>query len=96
MSKIMQNLVVLMEPSEFAWFSTLKGGKMFLNRFCIDEVAGFELSGVYCFNESSTKDISKVYDGSMKVKRNKGYTYKGYTLLQRYRKGLLMNLVFRI
>ena len=46
MSKIMQNLVVLMEPSEEAWDTSLKGGNMILNRFCIDEDAAFELSGV--------------------------------------------------
>ena len=42
----MQNLVVLMEPSENAWRFPLKGGNMILNRFCIDEDAAFELSGV--------------------------------------------------
>ena len=46
MSKIMQNLVVLMEPSERAAETPLKAGKMVLNRFCIDEDAAFELSGV--------------------------------------------------
>ena len=42
----MQNLVVLMEPSEKAWITPLKAGNMILNRFCIDEDAAFELSGV--------------------------------------------------
>ena len=46
MSKIMQNLVVLMEPSEDAYDYSLKAGNMILNRFCIDEDAAFELSGV--------------------------------------------------
>ena len=46
MSKIMQNLVVLMEPSEDADETPLKAGNMILNRFCIDEDAAFELSGV--------------------------------------------------
>ena len=46
MSKIMQNLVVLMEPDEDASRTPLKGGNMILNRFCIDEDAAFELSGV--------------------------------------------------
>ena len=46
MSKIMQNLIVLMEPSEDASNVSLKGGNMILNRFCIDEDAAFELSGV--------------------------------------------------
>ena len=47
MSKIMQNLVVLMEPSEFAHQMSVKGGNMCLNRFCIDEDAAFELSDVH-------------------------------------------------
>ena len=55
MSKIMQNLVVLMERSEEAYETPLKGGNMFLNRFCIDEDASFELSGVYYLETSSRK-----------------------------------------
>ena len=47
MSKIMQNLIVLMEPSEKAFLASLKAGNMIFNRFCIDEDAAFELSGVY-------------------------------------------------
>ena len=43
----MQNLVVLMDPSAGTWHTPLKGGKMILNRFCIDEDAAFELSGVH-------------------------------------------------
>ena len=58
MSKIMQNLVVLMERSEEAYETPLKGGNMFLNRFCIDEDAAFELSGVYYLKKTS-KDIRK-------------------------------------
>ena len=46
MSKIMQNLVVLMEPSEHTYHTSLNGGNMIFNRFCIDEDAAFELSGV--------------------------------------------------
>ena len=52
MSKIMQNLVVLMEPSDEASDISLKGGNMILNRFCIDEDAGFELSGVIYLKKS--------------------------------------------
>ena len=43
MTKIMQNLIVLMEPSVEAYRTPLKGGNMILNRFCIDEDAAFEL-----------------------------------------------------
>ena len=45
-SKKMQNLVIFMEPSPDAYDISLKGGNMILNRFCIDEDAAFELSGV--------------------------------------------------
>ena len=55
MSKVMQNLVVLMEPSKDAWKTSLKGGNMILNRFCIDEDAGFELSGVSYLEKTSVK-----------------------------------------
>ena len=59
MSKIMQNLVVLMEPSKVAWNSSLKGGNMILNRFCIDEDAAFELSGVYYLEPSSMEMMKR-------------------------------------
>ena len=55
MSKKVQNLVVLMEPSEDAHDISLKGGNMILNRFCIDEDAAFELSGVSYLEKSSLK-----------------------------------------
>ena len=53
MSKMMQNLVVLMEPSKNAHDASLKAGNMILNRFCIDEEAAFELSGVNYLKKSS-------------------------------------------
>ena len=46
MSKKMHNLVVLIEPSRDAHQTPLKAGNMILNRFCIDEDAAFEISGV--------------------------------------------------
>ena len=52
MSKIMQNLVVLMGPPDGADDISFKGGNMCLNRFCIDEDAAFELSGVPCLKKS--------------------------------------------
>ena len=66
MSKIMHNLVVLMEPSESAWQTPLKGGNMILNRFCIDEDAAIELSGVNHLIQkwssySNDKEKGKVY-----------------------------------
>ena len=78
MSKIMQNLVVLMEPSEEAWDTSLKGGNMILNRFCIDEDAAFELSGVYSLKKSS-EDVTISRLGSVylkiKINRKKGKEY---------------------
>ena len=55
MPKVMQNLVVLMEPSEDAESVSSKAGTMILNRFCIDEDAAFELSGVNYLKKSSYK-----------------------------------------
>ena len=43
----MQNVVLLMEPSNAAYDISLKAGKMILNRFCIDEDAAFESTGVF-------------------------------------------------
>ena len=43
----MQNIVLLMEPSYFAYDISLKAGNMLLNRFFVDENAAFESSGVF-------------------------------------------------
>ena len=43
----MQNLVVFIEQSEDDSNVSEKAGKLYLNRFCIDEDAACELSGVY-------------------------------------------------
>merc|ERR1712176_1533820 len=75
MSKIMQNLVVLMEPSEHAYDVSLKGGSMILNRFCIDEDAAFELSGVNYLKKTSY-DMRNGKSNKFKVKRKeKGKEY---------------------
>ena len=44
-----------MEPSHTAWNVSLKAGNMFLNRFCIDEDAAFELSGINYIQKSVQK-----------------------------------------
>ena len=46
-----KNLILLMNPPVSAWDASVKGGKMIINRFCIDENAGFELSGVTCLKK---------------------------------------------
>ena len=55
-----QNLVVLRLPPENAWDIGLKGAKMCFNRFCIDEDAALELSGLYDLEKSSDNIISDV------------------------------------
>ena len=65
MSKIRQNLVFLMQPFEDAWHISLKAGIMCLNRFCIDEDAAFELSGVYYL-----KTPEKRFDEKFQSKQN--------------------------
>ena len=77
----MQNLVVLMEPFEEAWFTPLKAGNMILNRFCIDEDAAFELSGVNYLKKSSY-EMRNGESIKFKVKRKvKG---KEYSFLRSY------------
>ena len=66
MSKISQNLVVLMEASQDADDIHLKGGHMCMNRFCIDEDAAIELSGVHVLKKSWE---SMTYDEKFNVER---------------------------
>ena len=52
MSKVMQNLVVLMEREKNNSFGiSSMVGNMCLNKFCIDEDAAFESSGVQYFGK---------------------------------------------
>ena len=62
----MQNLVLLMEPSEDAYNIDLKSGNMCSNRFSIDEEAAFEISGVHYLKELSDDNI----DDELKGKGN--------------------------
>ena len=59
----MQNLVVLMGPTDGADDISSKGGNMCLNRFCIDEDAAFELSGVLYMKKSNDISSSKESKG---------------------------------
>ena len=73
MTKIMQNLVVLMEPSELGNVISLQGGNMCLNRFCIDEDAAFELSGVRYLEKAYFEILfGKTFEVERKSK-GKGY-----------------------
>ena len=67
MPKNMQNLVLLMEPSEDAYKIDLKSGNMCLNRFSIDEEAAFEISGVHYLEEKS-------YAIEDEISKGKGYS----------------------
>ena len=77
MSKKSQNLVVWMDPTQKAYETSLKAGKMILNRFCIDEDAAFELSGVNYLKKES-KDMgypqNKTREGKLK-RKEKGKEY---------------------
>ena len=87
---LMQNLVILMEPSKDLTMISLKGGNMCLNRFCIDEDAQFELSGVHYL--TSSDDIIQ----SRTQRKSKG---KGYTTLtgnSKSRDQSLYNIIFII
>ena len=60
MPKMMQNLVFLMQPPIVEYDMSLKAGNMYLNRFCIDEDASFELSGVYDLKKWSNKETDQI------------------------------------
>ena len=84
LEQIMQNLIVLMEPSKDGHDISLKGGKLFFNRFCIYEDAACELSGVYYLKESWWKlaRFSKLADRSEQLqadKNAKGKDFSGYS-----------------
>ena len=51
--KTKQKVVILQEQSKDGFDISWKAGNMYLNRFCIDEEAGFEVSGVYRLNDVS-------------------------------------------
>ena len=77
----MQNLLVLMEPSKEAYETPLKGGNMILNRFCIDEDAAFELSGVNYLKKSS---YGMRTSDSIKFRIKKKVKGKEYSFLRSY------------
>ena len=56
--KIMQNVVILVNPRKEAYDISSKAVNMYMNRFCIDEEAAFEISGV---NYLEDKNKGKEY-----------------------------------
>ena len=78
-----------MKLSEDAYQTPLKAGNMILNRFCIDEDAAFELSGVYYLKKSSVK----IEDGeSIKYKVKRKVKGKEYSFLRSH--FISLNLIF--
>ena len=73
MSKIMQNLVVLVHPFENDHDISLKVGNMLLNRFCVDEDAAFELSGVHYLETSFFLDLHNEEFDAERTATGKGY-----------------------
>ena len=80
----MQNLVVLMEPSEDAWDNSLKAGNMILNRFCIDESAAFELCSVVYLKKSPRyvfRDENREFGINLRLQeKGKKYSFLRYFL----------------
>ena len=70
MTKIMQNLVIFMEPSKDTWQISLKGANMYMNRFLIDEDVAFEFSGVHYLAESSLDVMNNDFQRKSKGKEN--------------------------
>ena len=63
----MQDLVLLMDPPRDGSDISLKAGNMILNRFCIDEEASFESSGIFYLNELEV-DYSRTGPYTQKAK----------------------------
>ena len=49
------NILLFLEPSQDTWLTPLNIGHLFVNRFAIDEDAGFEIQGIHFLRESSFK-----------------------------------------
>ena len=58
MPKNTQNLVMMIQKPTTAYDLSSDVGNMCINRLCIDEDAGFELSGVHYQEEIDTQRIS--------------------------------------
>ena len=69
----MQNIVLLMEPEQLPDHDSdqpLKPGNMLLNRFCIDEEAAFESTGVYYLKTLTNSILKGSLDRKAKGKRD--------------------------
>ena len=61
MSKIMQKIVLFIEPSDDAWQTPLKIGNLFMNRFVVNEDAASEVVKIFELDKTSLK-ISRPKD----------------------------------
>ena len=59
-----------MDPSENAYDISLKDGNKFINRFCIDEDAAFELSGVHYLKKWANEADNRSEVNTSKGKEN--------------------------
>ena len=57
MSKLMQKIVLFLEPNDDAFDTPFKIGHLFMNRFAVDEDAGFEILKVLKLGKSSWKMV---------------------------------------
>ena len=55
MSKIMQKIVLFIEPSGDAFETPVKIGNLFMNRFVVEEDTGFEILKIFELDKISTK-----------------------------------------
>ena len=73
-----QSVVIFIEPSENSFLTPLKIGNLFLNRFGIDEDAGFEVLGIHYLHRTSRKfaDQSLAHFEFLKKRDQKGRALK--------------------
>ena len=55
MSKVMQKIVLFIEPNDDAWITPLKIGNLFMNRFAVEEDAAFEVLKIFELVKTSGK-----------------------------------------
>ena len=72
-SEMFRNMIFLMEPTEDLDNISLKCGNMYLNRFCTDENAAFELYGIYKLHKSAFHmRASRIKSDGANVEKEKG------------------------
>ena len=75
MPKLKQNIVFFIEPSEDAYNISSKVGKLFLNKFCIDEDEATELSGINHLKKWSYEFWLRNAGQNTQAKGNENYGY---------------------